>query len=133
MKAALVRVILYVQDVDRLAAFYRDALGLPVVEEIAGEWAVLQAGACELALHRVGEPYRVADTASWQAASNAKLVLAVDQPLEGLRAALLRRAWRWARSSPTPAPDRCVTAAIRKATCSSLRRCDRLSWFRRPP
>jgi predicted enzyme related to lactoylglutathione lyase len=49
----------------------------------------LQAGACELALHRVGEAYRVADTASWRAESNAKLVLAVDQALESLRAHLL--------------------------------------------
>ena len=89
MNAALVRVILYVQDVDRLASFYREALGLPVVEEIAGEWAVLKAGACELALHRVGEAYRLGDKASWRAESNAKLVLAVDQPLDTLRAALL--------------------------------------------
>ena len=53
--ARLTRIILYVQDVDRLSAFYRDLFGLAVIEEIAGEWAVLKAGACELALHRVGK------------------------------------------------------------------------------
>ena len=78
MDARLSRIILYVQDVERLAAFYRDALGLAVVEAIAGEWAVLKAGTCEIALHRVGKPYRVAEPGSWQADSNAKLVLAVD-------------------------------------------------------
>jgi catechol 2,3-dioxygenase-like lactoylglutathione lyase family enzyme len=52
------RVLLYVQDVDRLAAFYRDAFGLPVVEEIPGEWAVLAAGATELALHLAGPAHR---------------------------------------------------------------------------
>ena len=64
MDARLTRIILYVQDVERLAAFYRDALGLAVVEAIAGEWAVLKAGACEIALHRGGKPSRVADSRS---------------------------------------------------------------------
>ena len=50
MPVALSRVILYVQDVDRLATFYQTVFGLPVVEEIKGEWAVLDAGPCQLAL-----------------------------------------------------------------------------------
>ena len=91
MAARLTRIILYVQDVERLAAFYRDALGLAVVEQIPGEWAVLKAGACELALHRVGKPYRVADPQSWKAESNAKLVLSVDRDLEELRAELMAK------------------------------------------
>ena len=61
---------------------------LPLVEEIKGEWAVLDAGPCQLALHRVGEAYRVADPASWKAQSNAKLVMTVDRPLAELRAEL---------------------------------------------
>ena len=91
MPVALSRVILYVQDVDRLATFYQQALGLPVVEEIKGEWAVLNAGPCQLALHRVGEAYRVADPASWQVESNAKLVMTVDRPLAELCAELTAR------------------------------------------
>ena len=91
MDAALTRIILYVQDVDRLASFYRDAFGLAIVEEIKGEWAVLQAGACELALHRVGRPYRVPDASSWKVESNAKLVLTVDRDLEDLRAELVAK------------------------------------------
>ena len=35
---SLNRVILSVQDVERLAAFYRDAFGIAVTEEIKGEW-----------------------------------------------------------------------------------------------
>jgi catechol 2,3-dioxygenase-like lactoylglutathione lyase family enzyme len=91
MDAALTRIILYVQDVDRLARFYRDAFGLALVEEIAGEWAVLRAGACELALHRVGRAYRVADTSSWKVESNAKLVLTVDRDLAELRTELIAK------------------------------------------
>jgi predicted enzyme related to lactoylglutathione lyase len=89
MNASLGRIILYVQDVSRLSDFYRSAFGLPVVEEIENEWAVLRAGACEIALHRVGKPYRVADTSTWQVETNAKLVLTVDRELAELRAVLI--------------------------------------------
>ena len=89
MNASLNRVILYVQDVARLAHFYRDVLGLPIVEEIKGEWLVHRAGACELALHRVGKPYRVADPGSWQVDNNVKLVLTIDRELAELRAELV--------------------------------------------
>jgi predicted enzyme related to lactoylglutathione lyase len=88
MAVALNRVILYVQDVDRLAAFYQQSFGLPLVEQIKGEWAVLNAGPCQLALHRVGKAYRVADPAAWQVESNAKLVMTVDRPLADLHAEL---------------------------------------------
>jgi catechol 2,3-dioxygenase-like lactoylglutathione lyase family enzyme len=91
MNVSLTRIILYVQDVQRLKDFYRDALGLPVVEEIEGEWAVLKAGASELALHRVGKPYRVADPSSCKVETNAKLVMTVDRDLKELRAELIRK------------------------------------------
>jgi catechol-2,3-dioxygenase len=91
MYVSLDRIILYVQDVERLANFYKDAFALPVVEEISGEWAVLRVGACELALHRVGKPYRVADAASWKVETNAKLVISVRRELNELRAELIRK------------------------------------------
>jgi len=91
MNARLTRIILYVQDVERLATFYRDAFGLAVVEQIPEEWAVLKAGACELALHRVGKAYRVDDPHEWQVESNAKLVLTVDGDLKKLRVELLAK------------------------------------------
>lgn len=59
MHASLDRIILYVQDVDGIARFYKDAFEFPVVQQIEGEWVVLRAGACELSLHRVGKPYRL--------------------------------------------------------------------------
>jgi predicted enzyme related to lactoylglutathione lyase len=91
MNASLSRVILYVQDVERLATFYRNAFSLSVVEHIKDEWAVLKAGACEIALHRVGEPYRVPDPSAWKAASNAKLVMTVDCEIAGVRAELVAK------------------------------------------
>jgi hypothetical protein len=91
MNAALTRVILYVQDVRRLAAFYREAFELPIIDEIPDEWAVLGAGACELALHRVGRAYRVADMSSWQVDANVKLVLTIDRDLGEVRAELMAK------------------------------------------
>jgi catechol-2,3-dioxygenase len=91
MAASLTRIILYVQDVGRLAQFYKDMLELTVVEQIEGEWVVLRAGACELALHRVGKPYRVADTASWKVETNAKLVFSVTRDLMEMREELIAK------------------------------------------
>ena len=91
MPVALNRVILYVQNVDRLATFYQQVFGLAVVEEIKDEWAVLDAGPCQLALHRVGKAYRVADAGSWQVESNAKLVMTVDRPLADFHAELIAK------------------------------------------
>jgi catechol-2,3-dioxygenase len=91
MYASLERIILYVQDVERLAKFYQDIFQFQVAQEIKGEWVVLRAGACELALHRVGKPYRVADTTSWKVETNAKLVLSVTSDLAEMRAQLIRK------------------------------------------
>src|SRR5262249_52733408 len=117
MDARLTRVILYVQDVERLAAFYRDALGLAVVEAIAGEWTVLKAGAREIAPHRGGKPYRVADPESWRADSNAKLLLTVGGDLAELRAVLVAKGVPMGRiKSYPPLTGRCATAPTRKST-----------------
>ncbi|WP_322049300.1 hypothetical protein [Paraburkholderia sp. J67] len=47
--------ILYVQDVDRLKRIYQAHFSFLLVEEIGGEWALLKAGAIEIALHRAGQ------------------------------------------------------------------------------
>jgi predicted enzyme related to lactoylglutathione lyase len=94
MSIGLTRIILYVHDVERLSAFYREAFGLTVVEHIADEWAVLAAGACEIALHRVGQAYRTSDPGASQGASNAKLVLSIDGDIAALRATLAAKGVR---------------------------------------
>ncbi|WP_027820638.1 VOC family protein [Paraburkholderia bannensis] len=87
MKLSITRLILYVRDVALLEAFYQSHFGLDVIERIPGEWAVLKAGALELALHRVGEPFRGHAGAASQ--SNAKLVFHVPAGLPDLRAKLI--------------------------------------------
>ncbi|MCE4059554.1 VOC family protein [Pandoraea sputorum] len=81
------RLILYVRDVELLKAFYRTHFAFPVIEEIENEWAVLKAGDVEVALHRVGVPYRDRPTSG--ETSNAKLVFSVESGLEDLRETLL--------------------------------------------
>jgi predicted enzyme related to lactoylglutathione lyase len=58
---ALMEVILYVQDMDHQASFYRDVLGLKVkepqgVQDLGDQhWVELDTGACILALHAGGQ------------------------------------------------------------------------------
>lgn len=82
MDFSLCRLILYVQDVTLLTAFYTGHFGLNCIESIPGEWAVLQSGNFELALHRLGPEYR--ETAPGKG-SNAKIVFQTCQDLAALQ------------------------------------------------
>ena len=83
MQICMSRVILYVRDVTRLKEFYESHFGFRVIEEIAGEWAVLSAGEVELALHLAGRSFRMAQPGAGQ--SNAKLVFTIGSGLTELR------------------------------------------------
>ena len=50
------QLILFSGDSARLAAFYRDVLGLAVLEDEPG-WVVLDAGGVKLALHQIPKEY----------------------------------------------------------------------------
>lgn len=86
MQICMSRVILYVHDVSRLKEFYQTHFAFRVVEEIAGEWAVLLAGQMELALHLAGRSFRTAQPGIGQ--SNAKLVFTISSGLPELRKTL---------------------------------------------
>jgi len=83
----LIEVILYVEDMARAVAFYRDRLGLPVVyptiSDYADEmWVVLSTGSCKLCLHGGAEGKRGTDA--------PKIVFGVDD-IHQARAALTAR------------------------------------------
>lgn len=84
MQVVMSRVILYVRDVNGLKQFYQTHLALEVSEEINDEWAVLKAGLVELALHRVGKPYRE-QPANETAQSNSKMVFSLTSGLVEVR------------------------------------------------
>jgi catechol 2,3-dioxygenase-like lactoylglutathione lyase family enzyme len=88
MPLSMSRLILYVRDVELLKAFYQTHFAFPVTEAIENEWAVLKAGEIEIALHRVGEPYRT--LSNHGSTSNAKIVFTVASGLSEMRESLLR-------------------------------------------
>lgn len=55
LSLALRRVIVFTHDIAALRDFYRDVIGLTVVEEDEG-WVDFAAGGCNLALHAAGTP-----------------------------------------------------------------------------
>ena len=91
MRVPLDRIMLFVQDVQRLTEFYAGALGFSVVEATGPEWAVMRAGSREIALHRVGTNYRTEATDDWIGETNVKPVLTVAGDLPSLRADLLAK------------------------------------------
>ncbi|MDR0241604.1 MAG: VOC family protein [Burkholderia sp.] len=87
MPLPMTRIILYVQDVARLKAFYQRHFELPAIEEIDGEWVVLDAGAIELALHRAGPAFRhaTAPASAKAGTGNVKLVFRIDADIDAHR------------------------------------------------
>ncbi|MFJ1213172.1 VOC family protein [Burkholderia pyrrocinia] len=92
MPLPMTRIILYVRDVASLKAFYQRYFDLPVIEEIDGEWVVLDAGAVELALHLAGPAFRQAASSAHANAdaSTVKLVFSIDADIDAHRDRLAR-------------------------------------------
>lgn len=65
------RVMLFIKDVPKVAAFYRDILGLEPVGDITHEWAELLADGCAVALHHAPKPL------SERGSPSAKIVFGV--------------------------------------------------------
>ncbi len=87
----LVRVVLFVEDIERVTAFYRDILGLRVVNDEGG-FVELDAGKCRVALHK----------AAAARPNRTKLTFRV-RDVEATRAALVKKGARMAavRSGPS--------------------------------
>ncbi|RXV68309.1 VOC family protein [Burkholderia stabilis] len=85
MPLPMTRIILYVHDVALLKAFYQRYFDLPVIEEIDGEWVVLDTGAVELALHLAGPAFRHAAAPANANASPVKLVFRIEAGIDAHR------------------------------------------------
>lgn len=89
----LIRAILFVKDFETMAAFYRDALGLPEVAGTAAPgWVELGAGAARFGIHAIPEPIaatiEIANPPVPREDTPIKLVFRVDD-LEAERARLI--------------------------------------------
>ena len=80
------QVVIYVSDMGRSVAFYRDGLGFPVRSE-SESWSEIDAGALTLALHITSE---APVNAGWLAAGSADVQVAVDN-IEAARRRLIDR------------------------------------------
>ena len=81
----LSRIIIYGHLLDKLKSFYVDNFGLSVLEEIKGEWLLLNAGPIEIGFVRIGKEYEPKDGKEFKAESNTKLVFHIQDDLTAFR------------------------------------------------
>ncbi len=91
MKAVFNSIILFVGDTDKLKDFYASIFGFEVIEEIPGQWVLLNTGACTIGLHKVGKEYEPPAGTEFKAESNAKIVLETAGGISNLREILLEK------------------------------------------
>ena len=96
--------MLFVKDLDRMTAFYRDVLGLELIEETRLEnWVEFRGDRVRFSLHaipsNIATEIRIDSPPHPREQSNAKLTFAVDsidstlQKIEQMGLPLLRRPW----------------------------------------
>jgi len=91
MNISLSRILLFGNDVEALKDFYIHHFGFNLLEEIGGEWVVLNAGAIEIAFHKIGNGFIKENDEPFKVDSNVKLVFDIDGDLPAFRAGLLRQ------------------------------------------
>lgn len=85
MKLNLDTVVLYVQNIDRLREFYRDVLGLEIVEDDKSVWVLLKAGSGYVGLHKIGDQYLNKIEEGYQFDNNTKIVFTIDDDINMVR------------------------------------------------
>lgn len=88
IKASLDTIILYVQNVDRLKAFYTQIFNLAVIEEYGNVWALLDAGPANIGLHQIGERYLKDIKPGFKFDNNTKIVFEIDGNINDARTEL---------------------------------------------
>jgi catechol 2,3-dioxygenase-like lactoylglutathione lyase family enzyme len=83
----MAQTIVFVEDISRMLAFYRDLLGLPVITAEPG-WIRLDAGRVVLALHAIKPGPRLPEPPPERLDSYIKLCFHVDD-IDGARSALV--------------------------------------------
>ncbi|MFD2874292.1 VOC family protein [Mucilaginibacter ximonensis] len=85
MKPAFSQLIIFCRDVNTLACFYTQKLGLEVVGQIHPEWTVLKAGDVEIGLHKIDN----ADHTDRPSAKNMKMVFRLSGDISQIRQKLI--------------------------------------------
>ncbi|WCT11324.1 VOC family protein [Mucilaginibacter jinjuensis] len=90
-KVNLDTIILYVQNVDNLKAFYTNTFNLKIVEEYQSTWTLLDAGNSKIGLHKIGEQYWDESKGSFKFNNNTKIVFEIDKDLNQVREYLVNQ------------------------------------------
>jgi len=91
MNISLNRIILFGNDVEALKDFYMQHFNFMLLEEINGEWVVLNAGQTEIAFHKIGSDFINESDEPFRVDSNTKLVFNIDSDLSAFRENLLHQ------------------------------------------
>ncbi len=91
MKVKVDSIMLFVQNIDNLKAFYVDVLGLEIVEESHSTWLLLNAGTCNIGLHKIGAEYIEENQEEFKFDSNTKIVFEIESDIYIYRNYLLSK------------------------------------------
>ncbi|RXM52564.1 MULTISPECIES: hypothetical protein [unclassified Chryseobacterium] len=90
MNIKLDSIILYAQNTNLLKNFYVENFNLKVIEEDS-VWVLMNAGAVNIGLHKIGDQYLEKIETGYQFDNNTKLVFEVDTDIESTRNELLTK------------------------------------------
>jgi predicted enzyme related to lactoylglutathione lyase len=90
MPTPLVRIILFVGNVERCARFYREVFGFTVLPGETAEWVELETGGCRLALHKAHGSKGAIDSPTGGEKNPHKIVFFAED-VEAMRAELVAR------------------------------------------
>jgi len=91
MKLNLDTIIIFVQNVDKLKAFYVDIFKLEIVEQAGSEWLLLKAGNCNIGLHKIGQQYLDMGQDDFKFDNNTKIVFELDENIYDIRESLIKQ------------------------------------------
>jgi predicted enzyme related to lactoylglutathione lyase len=85
LEFSLDTIIFYVQNVDRLKDFYIKSFNLEIIEEYQSLWVLLDAGACKIGLHKIGDKYLNESSEAFKFDNNTKIVFKIDKDINQVR------------------------------------------------
>lgn len=91
MKLNLDTIIIFVQNVDKLRAFYVDIFKLEIAEQYESGWLLLKAGNCNIGLHKIGQQYLDTGQGEFKFDNNTKIVFELDENIYDVRESLLKQ------------------------------------------
>ena len=84
-------IVLFVKNIDLLKAFYVDLLGLEILEETNSKWVLLNAGNCNIGLHKIGDAFLDNDQEASTFDTNTKIIFEIQGDIYLFRETLVSK------------------------------------------